>query len=79
MKVLFDNNTPNPIAHSLKGHEVSFARRIGWHELTNGELISKAQEAGYDVLLTTDKNLFYQQSHATRTIALVVAWQSAMA
>ena len=41
MKVLFDNGTPNPIARSLTGHEVAFARRIGWHELENGEFDSE--------------------------------------
>jgi len=38
MKILFDNGTPRPIARSLAGHEVTLARRIGWHELKNGEL-----------------------------------------
>jgi hypothetical protein len=39
MKILFDNGTPKPIAGCLAGHEVTYARRIGWHELENGELI----------------------------------------
>jgi len=55
MKILFDNGAPKPIAHSLTGQEVTFARRTGWHELENGELIQKAEEAGYEVLLSTDK------------------------
>ena len=45
---------------------------IGWHELENGELIQKAEEAGYEVLLSTDKNIRYQQNLTGRTIALVV-------
>ncbi|HEY3835821.1 MAG TPA: hypothetical protein VGL72_04590 [Bryobacteraceae bacterium] len=52
MRILFDNGTPKPIARSLAGHEISYARRIGWHELANGELIAKADEAGFDVLLS---------------------------
>jgi glutamate racemase len=72
MKILFDNGTPKPIARSLTNHEISFARRIGWHELGNGELIQKAEEAGYDVLLSTDKNIRYQQNLSGRKIALVV-------
>jgi hypothetical protein len=36
MRILFDNGTPNPIARSLVGHDVTFARQIGWHELENG-------------------------------------------
>ena len=72
MKILFDNGTPKPIARSLAGNEVTFARRIGWHELENGELIQKAEEAGYDVLLSTDKNIQYQQNLTGRKIALVI-------
>ena len=72
MKILFDNGTPRPIARSLTGHEVSYARRIGWHELENGDLIEKAEEAGYHVLLSTDKNLRYQQNLTYRKIAIVV-------
>jgi hypothetical protein len=72
MKILFDNGTPNPIARSLVGHKVDFSRRIGWHELRNGELIKKAEEAGYELLLTTDKNIQYQQNLSDRKIAIVV-------
>ena len=72
MKILFDNGTPKPIALSLAEHEIAYARKIGWHELKNGELILKAEEAGYDLLLTTDKNMRYQQNLAGRKIALVV-------
>jgi len=55
MRILFDNGTPKPIANALKGHQVSHARQLGWHELANGELIEKAELAGYDVFLSTDK------------------------
>jgi hypothetical protein len=76
MKILFDNGTPNPIARSLIEHEVTFARKIGWHELENGELIRKAEEAGYQLLLSTDKNIRYQQNPSSRKIALVVLGNS---
>jgi hypothetical protein len=72
MKILFDNGTPKPIARCLTGHEVTYARRIGWHELENGELIQRAEEAGYDVLLSTGKNIRYHQNLSGRKIALVV-------
>jgi hypothetical protein len=72
MKILFDNGTPKPIARSLPGHEITYARQIGWHELENGELIEKAEEAGYELLLSTDKNIRYQQNLTGRKIALVV-------
>ena len=76
MKILFDNGTPKPIAASLVGHEVSYARRIGWHELENGALIQQAEEAGYELLLSTDKNIRYQQNLAARKIAVVVLGNS---
>ncbi len=76
MKILFDNGAPNAIARSLIGHEVAFARRIGWHELENGELIQRAEEAGYQLLLSTDKNIRYQQNLTGRKIALVVLGNS---
>ena len=72
MRILFDNGTPNPIARSLSGHEVAFARQIGWHQLKNGELLQHAEEAGYEVLLTSDKNMRHQQNLSGRKIAIVV-------
>ncbi len=76
MKVLFDNGTPKPIAKRLLGHLVTYARQIGWQELENGELIRRAEDAGYDVLLSTDKNIQYQQKLSGRKIALVILGNS---
>ncbi len=55
---------------------MTFARQIGWHELENGELILKAEEAGFELLLSTDKNIRYQQNLAARKIALIVLGNS---
>jgi hypothetical protein len=76
MKVLFDNGTPRPIAACLAGHHVTRARQIGWEELENGELIEQAERAGYDVLVSTDKNIRYQQNLTGRQIALVILGNS---
>lgn len=46
--------------------------RIGWHELKNGELLSEAEQAGFDLVLTSDKNMRYQQNLSGRKIAIVV-------
>ena len=54
MKILFDNGTPRPISRVLVGHVVTHARQVGWHELENGELIQRAEAAGYDLLVSTD-------------------------
>jgi glutamate racemase len=76
MKILFDNGTPNTIARSFIGHEVTFARQIGWAELENGELVQRVEDAGYELLLSTDKNIRYQQNLTGRKIALIVLGNS---
>ena len=48
------------------------ARARGWEELTNGELISVAEQAGFDLIVTTDKNIRYQQNLEARKISLIV-------
>ena len=73
MLVLFDNGTPRTLARYLiEWHTVTEARARGWQELENGELLSEAEAAGFEVLVTTDKNLSYQQNLASRKIAIVV-------
>jgi hypothetical protein len=72
MLILFDNGTPAPLRHALTGHVVVEAIERGWQRTSNGELIAAAETAGFDVLLTTDKNLRYQQILTARTIAFVV-------
>jgi hypothetical protein len=72
MRVLFDNGTPRGIASALPGHIVEEARSRGWDILKNGELLDAAEAEGYDVLLTTDRNIRYQQNLTGRRIAVVV-------
>ena len=48
------------------------ARARGWEELANGELIDAAEQAGFELIVTTDKNIRYQQNLKARKIALVV-------
>lgn len=72
MLILFDNGTPAPLRHALKGHVVVEAMERGGDRLVNGELIAAAEAAGFEVLLTTDKNMRYQQNLASRKIAFVV-------
>jgi len=71
MKVLFDVNTPHPLRRHLPEHEVTFAQDMGWAELRNGDLI-RAAEGRFDVLLTADQNLRYQQNLRGRVLAIVV-------
>lgn len=72
MLVLFDNGTPRTLARYLiGGHTVTEARARGWDRLENGALLAAAEAAGFDVLVTTDKNIRYQQNLAGRRIAIV--------
>jgi len=72
MRILFDHVTPSGIARSLSGHTVTKAKERGWDRLTNGDLLAEAERAGFDVLLTGDKNMRYQQNLTGRRIAIVV-------
>ena len=76
MRVLFDNGTPRGLAAFLAGHSVEEARLHGWEELVNGDLIEAAESAGFEVLVTTDKNIRYQQNLKDRKVALVVLGNS---
>jgi hypothetical protein len=77
MRILFDHGTPSGIARSLAGHEVTEAIERGWDRISNGELLTKAEAAGFELLLTTDKNIHYQQNLKGRQIAIVVLGNSA--
>jgi hypothetical protein len=72
MKILFDQGTPVPLRRHLHHHNVATAAEMDWSQLTNGELLAAATQAGFEVLVTTDQNLRYQQDLKERTIAVVV-------
>ncbi len=76
MRILFDHGTPSGIAASLSAHEVTEARDRGWDRISNGELLKVAEEAGFDLLLTTDKGIRYQQNLSGRKIAILVLGNS---
>ena len=72
MLVLFYHSTPAPLTSYLIGHTVTEARDRGWDRLSNGDLLAEAERAGFDVLLTADKNMRYQQNFRGRRMAMVV-------
>ena len=72
MLILFDHSTPAPLAPYLTEHSVIKAKDRGWDRLTNGDLLGEAERGGFDILLTADSNMRYQQNLAGRKIALVV-------
>jgi hypothetical protein len=71
VRVLFDQGTPVPLRRFLSGHKVVTAFEAGWSEISNGELLAKAEQQ-FDVLITTDRQLRYQQNLTGRTIAILV-------
>jgi hypothetical protein len=71
MRVLFDNGVPRGVASVLEGHTVEEARDRGWDRLKNGDLLDAAEAEGFDVFVTTDRNIRYQQNLSNRTIAIV--------
>lgn len=75
MLILFDNNVPRGLAQALKGHTVVEARARGWHLFKNGDLLEAAEDAAFDVMVTSDKSIQYQQNLSGRRIALVVLSQ----
>lgn len=72
MKILFDANTPAPLARFLGGHSVTRADELGWHGLENGALLDAAERAGFDLVLTCDQNVRYQQNLTDRRLAIVI-------
>jgi len=72
MRILLDHSTPRGISHALAHHSVVLAKNLGWNTLSNGDLLKEAERAGYDLLLTADKNMRYQQNLAGRHIALLI-------
>jgi len=75
MRIIFDQATPVPVRPCLERHVVRTAAQEGWDRLSNGDLLAAAEEAGFDLLLTTDKNMRYQQNLARHKIAIVVLGQ----
>src|SRR5665213_3378648 len=76
MRILFDHGTPSGIARSLSPHQVTEAIERGWDRISNGELLKLAEAAGFDLLLTTDKGIRYQQNLTDRKITIVVLGNS---
>ena len=72
MKILFDTNTPAPLARFLKDHKVVRTGELCWQSLENGALLDAAEEAGFEVLVTCDQNVPYQQNLTNRRLSVVI-------
>jgi predicted nuclease of predicted toxin-antitoxin system len=72
MRILFDQGAPHPLRHCLSNHDVETCQERGWSEVENGALLELAEREGFDVFVTTDQDLRYQQNLAGRRLAIVV-------
>ncbi len=72
MRILFDQGTPVPLRRHMPEHSVTTAFQQGWSDLANGELLDTAEQSGFELLVTTDSNLQYQQNLTERRIAIIV-------
>lgn len=72
MLILFDQGTPVPLRAFLIGHTVKTAAEEGWSTLSNGKLLDSAEAAGFEVFVSTDKNLPNQQNLTLKRIAIVI-------
>jgi hypothetical protein len=70
--VLCDESVPHDVAGAIVGHEVATVQGLGWAGAKNGALLRTAREAGYEVLVTVDRNMEYQQNIPASGLALVV-------
>ena len=72
MRVLPYNNVNQRFAALVEGKEVVHARQLGWGQFLNGNLISAVEDAGFDVMITADKQVQYRQNLTGRKIAIIV-------
>lgn len=72
MRILLDEQLPRQLAPYLVGHDVRTVQEESWAGLKNGELLSRAEGAGFSVFLTGDQNLQFQQNISRRRLGVVV-------
>jgi hypothetical protein len=72
VKIFFDECVPKPLGKLLVAHEIKTAQEMGWGRLKNGALIARAEQSGFDVFVTSDQNLKYQQNLKGNRIAMPV-------
>jgi hypothetical protein len=70
-RILLDQNVPAGLRRALRAYEVTTAARMGWGKIENGELIETAENAGFTILVTCDRNIRYQQNLTVRQIAVI--------
>lgn len=72
MRILFDVNIPEPLRRYLAEHTVDTADEKGWARIRNGNLLDNAERDGYEIVITADQSMRYQQNMAGRQVAVIV-------
>jgi len=72
MRIFLDNSAPAGLRRHLRHHQVATAPNQRWERLENGELLKAVENAGFEVMITADQNLEYQQNLSERKLALIV-------
>lgn len=72
MRILLDECVPRPLRDELLGHDIVTVPEMGWSGKKNGELLMLMSQSGFEVLLTTDRHLRYQQNLASYQITFIV-------
>ena len=71
MKILLDHNAPHGLRRELNDHEVHTADYLGWSGMRNGDLLEAAAKDGYDMFITCDQGIPYQQNLGRYDITLL--------
>lgn len=72
MKIILDESVPQKLRLLIEGHTVVTVAFQGWSGLKNGALLKAAEEAGYELFITADQEIRYQQNFTGRKMALLV-------
>jgi predicted nuclease of predicted toxin-antitoxin system len=72
MKVLLDENLPHALRAELPDHDVFTVQYLGWSGTKNGLLLAKAADSGFDVMVTMDSGVAYQQNRAVLPLAVII-------
>ena len=72
MLILLDHSAPRPLRAYLPGHTVHTSEQLGWDRLPDGTMMTLAEEAGYELLITCDQRIRYQQNLSGRKLPILV-------
>lgn len=72
MRVLLDEQLPRHLAREITGHDIRTVQQCGWAGLKNGELLRAAAAEGFEILVTADRNLQFQQNLSRTVLGIVL-------